>query len=132
MCSIFENCYSLTSVPLYDTSKNTTLQDAFIGCSSLSSLPLFDTSNVSSMYDMCSGCSSLTAIPLFNTSKIKNIYMAFYGCVNVDNGASALYQQVSGNTLTYYTDAFRYCGINTVNGTNELTVIPRGWGGTKV
>ena len=77
---MFGGCSSLTTVPLFDTSNVTNMQQMFSNCSSLTTVPLYDTSNVTNMQQMFDGCSSLTTVPLFNTSNVTNIGRMFYNC----------------------------------------------------
>lgn len=132
MNSMFVGCYSLTTVPLFDTSKVRDMGNMFEGCSSLTSIPLFNTSNVTNMLSMFHYCSSLTYIPLFNTSKVTIMVGTFYNCNKVESGALALYQQASTQTNppTDHQDTFLNCGINTTTGSAELSQIPSSWGGT--
>ena len=68
MSAMFQNCYSLQSVPLFNTSAVTNMSSMFSGCATLQSVPLFNTAAVTSMSFMLSGCTSLQSVPLFNTS----------------------------------------------------------------
>ena len=74
------NCYSLTTVPLFDTSNVTDMGAMLIDCQSLTSVPLFDTSNVTDMWIMLGDCYSLTSVPLFDTSKVTNMDEMFWRC----------------------------------------------------
>jgi len=80
MSSMFNNCYSLTSVPLFDTSSVTNMSFMFSSCKPLRSVPLFDTSSVTNMSGMFSGCNSLTSVPLFDTSLVTSISSMFSTC----------------------------------------------------
>ena len=61
---MFSDCTSLTTVPLFDTSKVTDMRTMFGECNKLTSLDLssFDTSNVTSMVGMFSYCNGLTSL----------------------------------------------------------------------
>lgn len=126
---MFYGCSSLSSVPLFDTSKVTNVGDMLRECASLTSVPLFDTSNVSGMAFMLYECHSLTSIPLFNTNKVKRMTMMCYNCYNVQSGASALYRRASTQTNppTGHNQTFYRCGINTTQGAAELAKIPSNW-----
>ena len=63
---LFYNCTSLTTVPLFDTSKVTDMNSMFYGCTSLTTVPLFDTSKVTNMSSMFDRCTSLTECWLRN------------------------------------------------------------------
>ena len=128
MAAMFNRCSSLTSVPLFDISSVTNMADMFANCYSLTSVPLFNTSSATSMYDMFGNCSSLTSVPLFDTSSVTNMNYMFYNCPKVESGALALYQQASTQaTVPSHSRAFRNCGRDTVTGAAELAQIPSGW-----
>jgi surface protein len=67
---MFSNCYSLKSVPLFNTVSVTNMSSMFSGCLSLKSVPLFNTASVTTMSNMFLNCSSLESIPSFNMSSI--------------------------------------------------------------
>ena len=48
----------------------TNMQNMFFNCYSLQSVPLFNTTNVTNMAYMFTGCYSLQSVPLFNTQKL--------------------------------------------------------------
>jgi len=64
----WQNCLSLTSFPLLDTSSSTNFQSTWAGCSSLTSFPLIDTSSGAIFGNAWRGCSSLTSFPLLDFS----------------------------------------------------------------
>ena len=115
-----------------NTSNVTNMGSMFAECYSLTSVALFDTSNVTDAESMFSNCSALTSIPLFDTSNISNMSYMFNGCTRVTSGALALYQQASTQTTppAYHNATFRNCGSNTTTGAAELAQIPSSWGGT--
>jgi surface protein len=85
---LFLNCFSLQSVPLFNTSGVTSMRQMFQGCSMLKTIPLFDTSNVTGtngMLNMFNGCVSLQSVPLFNTTNVTNISFMFNGCVSLQS-----------------------------------------------
>ena len=153
IASMFAGCKSLTGVPLFDTSKATSMAGMFNGCSALVSLPQFNTSAVSAFSRFCMGCSSLSGVPLLDTSnatylndmyracvsikevplyatdKAKYVQDMFAHCRNVEQGALALYQQMSTQTTppSSHSGTFLNCGIDTVAGAAELAQIPSGW-----
>lgn len=101
----------------------------FDECTSLTSVPLFDTSSVTTMRTMFYGCTSLTSIPLFDTSNVDNMDSMFYNCSNVQSGALALYQQASTQTNppSSHSQTFYNCGSNTTTGAAELAQIDGAW-----
>jgi surface protein len=76
----FRGCYSLQSVPLFDTANATSVGYMFYGCNSLQSVPLFNTANATSMSCMFRYCYSLHSVPLFDTVSVTNMGYMFYGC----------------------------------------------------
>jgi len=122
---------SITTVPLFDTSKVTYTANMFLGCESLTTVPLLDISKVNAMHDMFRGCTSLTSIPLFDTSSATNMNTMFLGCTKVESGALALYLRASSQpNIPYHYDTFGMCGRDTITGAAELAQIPSDWGGT--
>ena len=79
MINMFLNC-SLTTVPLFDTSKVTIMSGMFDNCTSLITVPLFDTSNVTDMSSMFRSCSNLESVPFFNTSNVTRMEYLFSHC----------------------------------------------------
>jgi len=68
--NMFQNCNSLTTVPLFDTSNVTSMNSMFSYCTSLTTVPLFDTSNVTNMNSMFIYCTSLTTLGGFAGLKV--------------------------------------------------------------
>lgn len=127
--SMFVECSSLSSAPLFDTHNATSFSYMFQTCTALSAIPDYDTTNLQYIIHMCDSCSSLTAINLFDTTNVQKTDWAFYNCVNVQSGASALYQQLStqANPPSTHYRTFLNCGTNTVQGAAELAQIPNDW-----
>ena len=84
MSSMFQNCNSLKSVPLFNTSNVTSMAYIFQYCYSLQSVPLFNTANVTNMSYMFEGCYSLQSVPLFNTSNVTSMIYMFNGCQSLN------------------------------------------------
>ena len=84
MSTMFTNCYSLQSVPLFNTINVTSMFNLFASCYSLQSVPLFNTINVASMAYMFYNCYSLQSVPLFNTIKVTNMAYMFQNCVSLN------------------------------------------------
>jgi surface protein len=80
LASMFRECYSLQSVPLFNTAAVTNMSSMFIFCYSLKSVPLFNTTAVTNMSSMFNGCNSLQSVPLFNTTAVTNMSSMFNGC----------------------------------------------------
>lgn len=91
----------------------------------------FDTSLVTDMSGMCVNCYNLRNIPLFDTTRVTNMNNAFSNCFFVSEGALALYNQASSQSIVPSHDGtFRNCGSNTTS--DELDQIPTDWGGNLV
>ncbi len=73
----FQYCTKLKTVPLFDTSGITNMDEMFNGCAKLETIPLFDTSNVISMNSMFANTKSLVSLPLFDTSNVTTMYSMF-------------------------------------------------------
>lgn len=135
MASMFSDS-TIRSVPLLDTSSVTNITRMFsyeyTNRARLEEIPSFNTSNITSLYGFADGCVTLKHVPLLNTSNVTNALYAFRGCVNVESGALALYQQLSGQLTTQDThyQTFYNCGSSTTAGAAELAQIPSDWGGT--
>ena len=85
MGSIFSGCYSLQSVPLFNTINVTNMSNMFSGCISLQSVPLFNTINVTNMIYMFYQCYSLQSVPLFNTANVTNMAVMFNSCYSLQS-----------------------------------------------
>lgn len=73
----FENCSSLTSVALFDTSNVTSIERIFVYCDSLHTVPLFNISKVDSLEYMFYHCVALQTVPFFDTSNITRMAGTF-------------------------------------------------------
>jgi surface protein len=80
LSSMFQNCRSLQSVPLFDTSSVTVFASMFNGCTALQSVPFFDTSNGTNFGSMFQSCVSLQSVPLFDTSSGTFFNNMFLSC----------------------------------------------------
>jgi hypothetical protein len=76
---MFELCFSLRRVPLFDTSKATSFENMFAFCTSLSNIPPFNTSNVTSFASAFNSCTSLKDLPYMDTSKVTNFSQSLRG-----------------------------------------------------
>ena len=84
MQNMFYNCLSLQSVPLFNTQNVTIMANMFFSCSSLQSVPLFNTQNVTIVQQMFQNCSLLQSVPLFNTQNVTNMQQMFSGCTSLN------------------------------------------------
>ena len=85
MFSMFASCYSLQSVPLFNTISVTSMVSMFLNCFSLQSVPLFNTISVTSMQNMFYNCSYLQSVPLFNTINVTNMGNMFFNCYSLQS-----------------------------------------------
>jgi surface protein len=76
----FSACYSLTAVPLFNTSSVVNMASMFNSCSGLSSVPLFNTTSVITMAGLFNSCSGLSSVPLFNTASVISMTNMFNNC----------------------------------------------------
>lgn len=80
MESMFENCYSLTTIPQLDTSNVTNFSRMLYQCSNLTTIPQLDISNVTNMFYMFGYCKRIITIPKLDVSNVKSLDYIFYGC----------------------------------------------------
>jgi surface protein len=85
MSAMFSECRSLQSVPLFDTVNVTIMSSMFLSCNSLQSVPLFDTVNVTIMSSMFNICNSLQSVPLFDTVNVTIMSSMFTGCQSLQS-----------------------------------------------
>ena len=127
----FYDCTSLIYVCDLNTTGVTSLNASFYGCTGLKATPKINTSKVTIFFNCFAGCTGLKKIGPFDTNKASNVNGMFSGCVNVEEGALALYQQMSTQTTppANHMETFKNCGKNTETGAAELAQIPASWGG---
>jgi hypothetical protein len=83
---MFQNCYSLQSVPLFNTAAGTNFTYMFFACYSLQSVPLFNTAAGTSFTSMFEYCYSLQSVPLFNTAAGTSFTNMFQYCYSLGLG----------------------------------------------
>jgi hypothetical protein len=79
----WNECSSMTSFPLIDTSSGTNFTGTWFNCSSLTSFPLIDTSSSTIFASAWRGCSSLTSFPLIDISNGTNFNFAWNNCTSL-------------------------------------------------
>ena len=104
MVNMFNNCFSLQSVPLFNTVNATSMVNMFYNCFSLQSVPLFNTVNVTSMANMFFNCPSLQSVPLFNTINVTNMSSMFQFCSSLQS--VPLFNTIN---VTNMSNMFPYC-----------------------
>jgi surface protein len=124
MVTMFFNCLSLQSVPLFNTASVTIMSSMFINCYSLQSVPLFNTASVTVMNSMFQNCYSLQSVPLFNTASVTNMNNMFNNCHSFQS--VPLFNTVSVISMT---NMFQSCFslqsvplFNTASVTNMVTM----------
>lgn len=85
LISLFSNCTSLQSVPLFNTENVIIMNSMFSNCASLQSVPLFNTASVQSFNNTFAQCSALKSVPLFNTENVTNINGLFRNCTSLQS-----------------------------------------------
>lgn len=105
---MFQDCSSLTSLPLFDTSHIQTGKGMFQNCSSLTSVPAFNFSSLKSMYNMFKNCTNLIDVPVFDLHSVTNMNVPFSGCINLSN-------QSLNNILASCVSATSYKSTKTLN-----------------
>ena len=83
MKSMFNNCSTLTTIPLIDTSNATNMSYMFYYCSNLTTIPQLDTSSATNMSYMFQQCSKLTSIPQLDTSSATDMSHIFHKCIKL-------------------------------------------------
>ena len=121
--NMFSNCYSLQSVPLFNTQNGTNFSYMFTSCFSLPSVPLFNTQNGINFGGMFDTCYSLHSVPLFNTQNGTNFSGMFNKCrslasippFNVTNTAAT----ASGTFTTMFNQQCYNLQIGTLSGSRS-------------
>jgi surface protein len=83
LSNLFNACFSLQSVPLFDTSNVTSFLQMFLSCTSLKSVPLFNTSNATNIRGIFNGCRSLQEVPLISLGTATDISSLVAGCTSL-------------------------------------------------
>ncbi len=80
LAGMFEGCWSLESIPLFDTSRVNDMSRMFFGCSSITTVPPFNTSSLVKAVSMFENCSLLAELPYMDTSKTEYMDRMFCNC----------------------------------------------------
>ena len=76
---MFEQCYSLISIPKLDTSNATNMARLFSNCTNLITIPRLNTSKATNMSYMLSNCSSLTTVEGIDFSGLTSELTRLFG-----------------------------------------------------
>ena len=132
MLNMFYNCYSLQSVPLFNTANVTNMSNMFQNCTSLQSVPLFNTANVTSMGYMFQSCQSLNFIPAFITTSITSDFTTFAnGCNSLNRILMSFNRTVALQNCQLSKDALVEIFTNLTNRTSTTSAtidITGNWG----
>ncbi len=122
--SMFNSCYSLQSVPLFNTAAGTSFTSMFQNCYSLQSVPLFNTAVGTNFSSMLIGCYSLQSVPLFNTAAGTNFTSMFNGCYSLQS-VPLLNTAVGTNFNNMFNGCYSLQSVprfNTAAGTNFVSM----------
>ena len=129
MSYMFYNCYSLQSVPLFNTAAVTSMSYMFSGCSSLQSVPAFNTAAVKNMSYMFYNCYSLEMISCSSASSITDFTSTFTGCISLSRikttGCPITFSLANCNLGPTELDEI-YTGLPTVTG--KTITVTGNWG----
>jgi len=104
---MFQDCYSLKSVPLFDTSNVTTIVNMFANCYSLETIPSFNFGSVITATSTFLSCYSLNNVPALNLGNATGMYGFFQGCTNLTT--------IAGLTTTKCQEfSFMFTGCHTL------------------
>lgn len=134
MYSSFSGCSHLKSLILPTSGiEATTISRLADACYELEYVNNFDTSEVTDASTAFNNCNKLKNVPLLDTGKMTNVNSMLYNCYKVEEGALALYTQMSSQATppSSHSAAFCNCGKDTTTGAAELAQIPSTWGGTQ-
>jgi len=119
--SMFANCFSLKSVPLFNTENVTVVQFMFQNCISLESVPLFNTQNVTNISRMLTGCFSLKSVPLFNTQNVTNFQDMLISCWSLKS-VPQFNTNFATNMSFMFADCFSLKSVPSFNTQNVTTM----------
>lgn len=100
--------------PVVDTSKVTSMANAFLNMSNIYSVGLLDTRKVTTMKNMFSGCTNLITIPAFDVKEVTDMSYMFQKCTSLES-IPAL-NSIRATTMSYMFD-----GATLINSIPTLT-----------
>ena len=132
MSNMFQNCVSLQSVPLFNTTNVTNMSYMFYYCYSLQSVPLFNTIKVTNMLAMFQNCVSLNFIPAFVTTAVTADFIIFaYNCNSLNRITMSFNRTVALQNCQLSKDALVEIFTNLTNRTSTTSAtidITGNWG----
>jgi surface protein len=130
MNMMFDQCASLQTVALFDTSSASDWTTAFGSCEKLKTIPNFNTSSATNFDRTFSQCAALENVPVFNWSKVNanNCFRnTFYSCKKLtDTSLDNILQSCISATLYNGTKTLKTLGINDTNvyPTSRIQALP--------
>lgn len=94
--------YTITFLPLVDTSNTTEFNEMFYMCYGLTDIALIDTSEGTTFYGMFQDCKGLKHIPELDMSSATNIMYMFYGCRSLESVPVFNWENINSNGNTFY------------------------------
>lgn len=130
-CTGFTQMFEGTPIircPAFDMSSATTTNAMFDYCHDLVEIPDFDLTNITNSEFMFQECYSLTDIPDLKLPNVNYCTCMFRSCRNIKTGILRMFNNL-GHATTYHEGTFRNCGVDTVEGSAELALVPDDWKG---
>jgi len=122
---MFFQCYSLQTIPLFNTISATTFSGMFTGCASLQFVPLLNTVAGTNFSNMFTDCTSLQLLPNFNTAAGTNFSAILSNNVTLAKGAfqgTRYTIDYGGKCLSQSAIVDIFNGLGTAVGTPTITV----------
>jgi len=110
MTFAFNNCFSLASLPLINTSSVSDFSQTFRNCSGLLSFPSINTSSGTLFFRTWRDCVNLPSFPLIDTSSATTLFESWVNCNAL---ASFPANAFDTNIATNYSNAFANTNLTT-------------------
>ena len=110
MTFAFNNCFSLASLPLINTSSVSDFSQTFRNCSGLLSFPSINTSSGTLFFRTWRDCVNLPSFPLIDTSSATTLFESWVNCNAL---ASFPANAFDTNIATNYSNAFASTNLTT-------------------
>lgn len=132
----WNNCTSLTTFPLINTSSGQSFGSTWRNCISLQAFPAINTSSGTNFNASWQFCSGLRTFPTLATSSATTVRFAWFGCTSLDNianaGASTSFPVIDTSSVTNFGFAWNQCSSFTVFPlltTSAGTIFDETWAG---